>query len=272
MEVRKFPDGETYIRIPVDVRGKGIIYVNSLQPHPNESLVETLLTLDAVRSQGAQEVIAVIPYMSYARQDEMFSSGEAVSVWTVGSLFRALKLDHVLTVDMHLHRIKEPERVFGSAFTNITGVHEISRFVRTNLTYRDRVVVGPDEESEQWAGVLSGELGVPYVVLEKRRISGTEVRIYEKEVDVKGRDVIIVDDIISTGGTIIEAVKLLRQRGANRIAVTAVHPLLVGDAYHRLRELDLEVMAGTDTVLSPISVISIAPAIAGKLKELIQHN
>ncbi|MGC8593800.1 MAG: ribose-phosphate diphosphokinase [Nitrososphaeria archaeon] len=269
VEVKKFPDEETYIRINTEVKGNDVIYVNSLQPNPNEALTETLITIDAINEQGAKRVFAVIPYMSYARQDEMFNAGEAVSVFTVGKLFKALNVQAIYTVDMHLHRIKDPRVTFGSSLINLTGVRELSKYVRTHLNYKNRIVVGPDAEAEQWAKIMGEELGLPYVTLEKKRLSGSEVKISEKHLGLKEKDVIIVDDIISTGGTILEAVKLLRDEGANRIAVTCTHPILAGDAYSKLKELDLELLAGTDTVLSPISFVEVYPVFYEELKKVV---
>lgn len=268
VEVSKFPDGETYVRVLTDVEGKRVVYVNSLQRGPNESLVETLLTLDALKDLGAGEVHAVLPYMAYARQDERFKPGEAVSIRTLAKLFRTLGLDSLYTVDMHLHRVADPAELFGTQFHNLTGVRELARYVREHHgPLEDAVVVGPDEEAEQWARIMADELGgLEYAVLEKRRVSASEVVVRARGVDVRGRLVLIVDDIISTGGTIVEAVKALRRLGARDVVVACVHPLLVGGAYARLLKLGLRDLVGTDTVLSPISRVPIAPAIAEALR------
>jgi len=268
VEVSKFPDGETYVRVLADVGGRRVVYVNSLQRGPNETLVETLLTLDALRDLGAREVHAVVPYMAYARQDERFKPGEAVSIRTVARLFRALDLDSIYTVDMHLHRITDPTELFGAEFHNLTGVRELARYVRERHgPLGNAVVIGPDEEAEQWARIMAEELGgLEYAVLEKRRVSASEVLVEARGVDVEGRLALIVDDIISTGGTIAEAVKALRSLGARDVIVACVHPLLVGRAYTRLLRLGLKDLVGTDTVLSPISRVPIAPAIAEALR------
>ncbi|MEM1909671.1 MAG: ribose-phosphate diphosphokinase [Thermofilaceae archaeon] len=267
VEVEKFPDGETYVRVLSEVDGKRVIYVNSLQRGPNEALVETLLTLDALRDLGAREVHAVIPYMSYARQDERFKPGEAVSITTVAKLFRTINVDSIYTVDMHLHRITDPTALFGAKFRNLTGVRELAKYVKANhpgILSRS-VVVGPDEEAEQWAAIMARDLNTEYTVLEKKRLSATEVRIEARGANVKGKTAIIVDDIISTGGTIIEAVRVLRELGCEGVLVTCVHPLLVGRGYQKLLQLGLIDLVGTDTVLSPISRVPIAPAIAEPL-------
>lgn len=272
IEIKKFPDDETYIRVLSDVSGKDVVYINSLQRDPNESIIETIYTLDTLSDLGAKRIIAIIPYMSYARQDSRFKPGEAISIQTLGKLFRSVKVDYIITVDMHLHRIQDPSIVFGAKFYNITGVRELAKYVKRNhiINYEKTVVIGPDEEAEQWAKIMANELGgLEYGVLEKKRLTAEEVVIEAKGVNVNERDIIIVDDIISTGGTIIEAVKALRSLGAKDIIVTTVHPLLVGDAHAKLLKLNLKDLAGTNTILSPISKVSITPAILEELVKIL---
>ncbi len=271
VEVKTFPDGETYVRVATEVEGKSVVYVNSLQRGVNEKLVETLITLDALRDLGARRVYAVIPYMSYARQDSRFNPGEAVSIFTLGRLMNSVAPDHIITVDMHLHRIGDPRRVFGEKFTNVTAVPLLAEYVKS-AGFPDQgetIVVGPDEEAEQWARVMAEALGLEYTVLEKRRLSADEVVVEARDARVESRNVIIVDDIISTGGTIVEAVEALRRLGAREIAVTCVHPILTGRAYPRLKRLGLRHLACTDTVLSPISLVESSPAIARALEQLL---
>ncbi len=268
VEVTRFPDGEMYIRILPNVKGRRVVYVNTLQPSPNDALMETFLALDALRDLEAREVHAVIPYMAYARQDERFKPGEAVSIVTIAKLFKSLELDAIYTVDMHLHRVTDPSKLFGARFRNLTGVHELAKYVKHQPELRENaIVIGPDEEAEQWARIMAEDLSLDYAVLEKKRYSATEVRIEARGADVEGKKAIVVDDIISTGGTIVEAVKVLRELGASGVAVTCVHPILSGNAYAKLQKLDLLDLAGTDAVLSPISRIPIAPAIAGALEK-----
>lgn len=271
VEIKKFPDGETYVRVLTDVSDNVVVYINSLQRNVNEALVETLLTLDTLKDLGAREVIAVIPYMSYARQDARFNPGEAISIQTLAKLFKTIKVDHLITIDMHLHRITDPSSFFGTNFHNITGVRELAKYFKKSHAVENAIVVGPDEEAEQWAKIMSEELGgLEYTVLRKTRISAERVIIDVGNVSVAGKNVIIVDDIISTGGTIVEAVKALRELGAKDILVGAVHPLLVGDAYNKLLRLKLKDLVGTNTVLSPISKVSVAPAIYNELVDILK--
>jgi ribose-phosphate pyrophosphokinase len=271
VEIKKFPDGETYVRILGDVSGRDVVYINSLQRSPNESLIETLLTLDALRDLGAARLIAVIPYMSYARQDSRFNPGEAISVQTIAKLFKSMRLDHLVTVDMHLHRITDPSSLFGANFHNITGVRELAKYIKRNYSVENTVVIGPDEEAEQWAKIMAEDLGgLEYGVLKKTRITAEKVAVVAEGLNVQGENVIIVDDIISTGGTIVEAVNALRGLGVREIYVTTVHPLLIGNAYAKLLRLNLRDLVGTNSVLSPISKVSIAPAIGEKIMEILR--
>jgi ribose-phosphate pyrophosphokinase len=271
VEIKKFPDGETYVRILGEVSGRDVVYINSLQRSPNESLIETLLTIDALRDLGAARLIAVIPYMSYARQDSRFNPGEAISVQTIAKLFKSMRLDHLVTVDMHLHRITDPSSLFGANFHNITGVRELAKYIKRNYSVENTVVIGPDEEAEQWAKIMAEDLGgLEYGVLKKTRLTAEKVTVVAEGLNVQGKNVIIVDDIISTGGTIVEAVNTLRNLGAREIYVTTVHPLLIGNAYARLLRLNLRDLVGTNSVLSPISKVSIAPAIGEKIMEILR--
>ncbi|MCS7128205.1 MAG: ribose-phosphate diphosphokinase [Sulfolobales archaeon] len=272
VEVKKFPDGETYVRVLTDVTNRRVIYINSLQRNVNDAVFETILTIDALRDLGTKEVIAVIPYMSYARQDARFNSGEAISIHTLAKMFKMVKVDHLITIDMHLHRIHDPSNLFGANFHNITGVRELAKYFKKSHEIENTVIIGPDEEAEQWAKVMAEELGgLEYSVLEKTRLSAERVIVEIRGVNVRGRNVIIVDDIISTGGTIVEAVKALRELGAREIMVGAVHPLLVENAYNRLLRLRLRDLVGTNTILSPISIVDVTPAIHNALTAIIKH-
>ena len=268
IEVKRFPDGETYIRILPDVKGRDVIYVNSLQRGPNDLVIETLFTVATLKELGAKKVVAVIPYMSYARQDERFNPGEVVSIEVLGRLFRTVEPDMIYTIDMHLHRIGDPSKVFGPNIRNLTAVRELGKYIKKFHDISNSVVIGPDEESEQWARVMADELGgVEYAILEKKRLTAEEVVIEVRGgLNVEGKDVVIVDDIISTGGTMVEAIKALRKLGVRSIIIAATHMLLVGKALPRILRLLPKDIVGTDTVLSPLSKVSVAPVIAEALR------
>jgi ribose-phosphate pyrophosphokinase len=273
LDLKKFPDGERYIRVLGDVEGKTVNVVQSMYQQPDDYLLEYFLIVDNLKDLGASMVRGIIPYFAYARQDGRFNPGEAFSLKTVVNLIQAVGTDEVFTIDLHLHRIESISKVFKIPSTNLTVVPDLARYVKQNLKLRNPAVVGPDEEAEQWAKMAAKELSADYDVLEKHRVSASEdkkfgeVDIKPRELTMKGRDVLIVDDIISTGGTIVKAMDILKKNGANKIYVATCHAVLVEGALMKIYEAGAEMVIGTDTIPSPISYVSAAPAVARAVKK-----
>lgn len=273
LDLKKFPDGERYIRVLGDVEGKTVNVVQSMYQQPDDYLLEYFLIVDNLKDLGASMVRGIIPYFAYARQDGRFNPGEAFSLKTVVNLIQAVGTDEVFTIDLHLHRIENISKVFKIPSINLTVVPDLARYVKQNLKLRNPAVVGPDEEAEQWAKVAAKELSADYDVLEKHRVSASEdkkfgeVDIKPRELTMKGRDVLIIDDIISTGGTIVKAMDILKKNGANKIYVATCHPVLVEGALMKIYEAGAEMVIGTDTIPSPISYVSAAPAVARAVKK-----
>jgi ribose-phosphate pyrophosphokinase len=273
MDLKKFPDGERYIRVIGGVEGKTVNVVQSMYQQPDDYLLEYFLIVDNLKDLGASKVRGIIPYFAYARQDGRFNPGEAFSLKTVASLIETVGTDEVYTIDLHLHRIESVSKVFKIPSTNITVVPDLARYFKQNIKLKNPVVVGPDEEAEQWAKVAAKELGADYDVLEKHRVSASEdkkfgeVDIMPRELSMKGRDVLIIDDIISTGGTIVKAMDILKKNGANKIYVATSHPVLVEGALMKIYEAGAETVIGTDTIPSPISFVSAAPAVSRAIKK-----
>jgi len=267
IESKVFPDGERYVRVLGDVEGKRIALIQSMYRNPDSYLIEFIFISRTLKELGAKEVIGVIPYFPYARQDTRFNSGEAVSLDIVSRLIEESNVDKVITVDMHLHRYSSIKEVFRIPAENISAVDEIARYLANNYKLESPVIIGPDEESEQWAKRAASVLECDYDVLEKRRISAEEVEIVPRKVSVKGRDVVIVDDIISTGGTMAEAIKMLLKQGARRVIGACTHAILAGNALERIYRAGAHDVIATDTVPSPISVVSVAELLAKTLRE-----
>ena len=268
LEVKKFPDGETYIRIPSPVEGKNIAVIQSMAQFPNENLIEYFLTVNTLKDLGAKKVIGVLPYFAYARQDERFKEGEAISLKVIAYLIEKAGTDALITVDMHRHRVFDLSDIFSIPVTDLSAVGELTRYMMRSYNMKNMAVIGPDAESEAWAKVAAKILNTDYYILSKQRFSGTEVKVSIKDqLDVEGRDVFIVDDIISTGGTIVNAMDILKEHGARDIYVACTHPLLVMHALARIYEKGAKVVIGTDTVNSPISFVSVSPVIAEELKK-----
>lgn len=272
IEQRFFPDGEAYVRLPSNVKGRRLILLWSVKGDINNDLIAMMLALDTAWDLGAERVISVVPYIPYARQDSRFKEGEALSISAIAKLIRAVHGDYVVTIDMHLHRLGDPRSVFGQKFVNLSGVDAVADFIRKkglNLD-SDAVVVGPDEESEQWASRLGEILGLKWVVLEKERFSAEQVEVRLRENIAKGaRKALIIDDIISTGGTIESTVNLLRRVGVGEFYVYCVHPVLSAPGLHKLASLGLADYACTNTVPSPISFIDVSGLLAEGIKELL---
>jgi ribose-phosphate pyrophosphokinase len=255
-EMRRFPDGEIYLRIASGLRGQEVVVVQSLSPPQNEHLVELLLLLDLCRDLGAGRVTAVVPYLAYARQDKRFREGEAVSIKTVARLLE--QADRLLLVEPHS----------GESLSYFRGAQEIRVFKLLGehlggLSLKDPLFLSPDEGSLQRVKEAAEAAGAEFDFLRKERLSGTKVRIERRRPEVAGRDVVVLDDIISTGGTVVEACKLLR--GARKILACCVHGLFVGDAVRRMRRAGIKEIFSTDTVESSFSRISVVPAISSHL-------
>ena len=252
-----FPDGERYVRLLQPVAGDHAVVVQTT--HPDPMVVELLLLADAIRDAGARRLTAVVPYFGYGRQDKRFLEGEAVSAKTVAKHL-AVDCDELLTMTIHnpdiLHLFPLPTR-------EVSGMPAIARKLKPSDV---DLLVGPDANAIRFvkeAGTLAGR---PWDHLEKERIDSYTVRITPKKLDVKGKSVAIVDDVISTGGTIATAAKELRSQGARHVIAACVHGLFVGKAEANLKACD-DVIA-TDTILSPHTKVSVAPEFAAAIRAL----
>lgn len=266
LECRKFPDGETYLRIPVSIEGEEVALVQSAALEPNEAIMEFVMASATLKDLGATRVIGILPYLPYARQDARFMPGEAVSITILARLIEASGVDELYTVDAHLHRFRDLSEIFAIPAHNLTAMPLLASYALERFKLQNPVVVGPDEESLQWAVKAAETLDCPYTTLVKRRVSEQEVKLTAPgEFRVKDRDVLIVDDIVSTGGTMATAAKILVERGARRIIAACTHALLVGDALYRIVSSGVDILISTNTVLSPVSRVSVAPLIAESL-------
>jgi ribose-phosphate pyrophosphokinase len=267
LELRRFPDGEKYLRVLDEIRGQKVYIIQSIHHTPDELLFEYLLLVDALKDLGARKVVSFIPYFAYARQDERFKPGEALSFKTVSKLMESVGTDEIYTIDMHQHRVLRSSEVFKIPSHNLSAMTLLADYVQENWRLQKPLIIGPDAEAEQWAKVASERLHTDFDVFEKKRVSSDHVEIRPRRAEAKGRDVLIVDDIISTGGTIVEAVKILLSQGASKVAVACTHPLLVNGALEKIRNAGAEDVVGTDTVPSAISKVTVAPLIAEQIRK-----
>ncbi|KPV64796.1 MAG: Ribose-phosphate pyrophosphokinase [Candidatus Bathyarchaeota archaeon BA1] len=265
LEVKRFPDGEKYLRVLDDVNGRDVVVIQSMYHKPDEYLFEYLLLADALRDLGANRVIAVIPYLAYARQDERFIPGEAISFQTVSRLIESVGTNEIYTIDTHLHRVLDISKTFKITAHNLSAIPTLTNYIKENFTLNKPMVIGPDEEAEQWAKIAAKGLNTEYDVLEKRRLGPDRVEVKPRRLEIKDRDVVIIDDIISTGGTVLETIRVARKEGARKIIAACTHPVLVDNALEKIYEEGADAVIGSDTIPSPISFVSVALIIAKAL-------
>jgi ribose-phosphate pyrophosphokinase len=266
-EIRRFPDGEKYVRVLEPVAGEDVAVIQSLYRTPDEFLFEYFLIVDALMGAGAKKIIAFFPYFAYARQDERFKPGEALSLESVIKLIESAGTTEVYTIDMHLHRVPDIGKAFHVPAHNLTAIPELARYIRKNFELDDPIVLGPDEESEQWAKVAASKLNANYDILEKTRISADKIVIKPRTLNVKDKEVVLIDDIISTGGTLAEVIRVIKGQGARRVIAACVHPLLVENAFTRIYEAGADYLVSTDTIPSPVGFVSVTGLIASALQK-----
>jgi len=260
VEHRVFPDGEIYIRFSDTVDGEAVI-VQTTSPPTDMHLLQLLLMASTAKDLGAERVVAVVPYLAYARQDKRFLDGEAVSIDVVIRLIEAAGVDALLTCDLHsdiLDRFRIPAR-------NLQATSVVAEYLR-NQGFEGAFSLAPDKGAIYLAKMGDEVLHGGYDALEKTRDRRTgEVQILEKALPVRGRDVIVFDDIISTGGTMSLAVETAKKYGARRVAAACTHPLMLGNAAERILAAGADRIVGTDSVPGPYSAVSVAPLIVREL-------
>ncbi len=249
-----FPDGEQYVRVEADVKGNDVLYVTRLYPNQDQGLIRVMLLLDAVKGLGASRVGLFIPYMPYARQDRRFLNGEPISINVMLNVLKGLGADYLYVVDIH-----KPQSLEG--YPGFINLKPFKLYAEKLRDLRNPVVVSPDLGSLWRAEELAKVLGVEYDYLEKHRdrYSG-EVSFTLRNLNVKGRDVVIVDDIISTGGTIIGAAGVLRSMGAASINVVATHCIMIGDAEVKLTKA-VDKLYCSNSILGKYSQFDVAQLI-----------
>jgi ribose-phosphate pyrophosphokinase len=259
VDAKVFPDGESRIRITTQVRNKPVILVQSTYPPVDQHLVQLLFLAHRLSEEGA-EVFAVLPYFGYSRQHREFLPGEVISLSVVVHLLRTSGVKRLVTVDVHN---AQGLGFFSFPAYSVSAIPQLAEYFQRNYRLVEPVAVSPDFGASARAEAFAKVLGCEYVVLSKKRDRTTgDVETEAAELPVRGRDVVLVDDIISTGGTVQKATQRLRQAGAEAVLVACVHPLMVGDAAERLRRAGVREVIGTNTVPSPVSIVDVAPILA----------
>ncbi len=269
--LQRFPDGELHVTLEEPVRGHAVYLVQPTSPPVDGHLIELCLLADACRRAGAAHVTAVIPYLGYARQDRRTRGGEPVGARVIADLIGAAGVGRVVAVDLHSAAL---EGFFGTPLEHLTAVPLLAEAVKASIGGRG-VVVAPDLGAVKLAERYARILNQPVATVHKVRVSGTEVSVRAVVGEVRGRAPVVVDDMISTGGTIEAAVGALLEAGCTPdVTVAATHALLVGPAVERLRGLPMRRLVVTDSVALgpdlplPLEVAELGPLLAEAIDAL----
>ena len=243
-KIDSFPDSEKVIRVEDDVRGRDCFVIQSTCKPVDEHLVELLIYLDCLRRASAKRITAVVPYFGYARQDRKDEGRVPITAKLVANLITAAGADRVLAIDLHAPQL---QGFFDIPVDHLTGQLVLSKYFRDKKISKLTVVspdVGNMKIASSYASHLRGELAIVH----KRRVSGSEVEAREIIGEVKGRNILMCDDIIATAGTVCSAAKLVKERGAEKIYVGATHGVLAGDALEQLGQAPIDEVVVTDTI------------------------
>jgi ribose-phosphate pyrophosphokinase len=269
-QIGRFPDGEIDIKIDDDVRGADCFVVQPLCPPVNENWIELLLLLDCLRRASAGRVTAVMPYYGYARKDRKDEGRVPISAKVVANTLSAGGADRVLTVDMHAAQI---QGFYDIPVDHLYAKPVLMRAIR-DMHIDNPVIVTPDVGGIKMARAYAKVINADLAIVDKRRVSGTETTVEHMIGEVEGRNVIIVDDMISTGGSISEASRVCKQHGAISIVIAVTHSVLCGPAVERLNKCPVDTILVTDTIPGrnappdKLKVVSVAPLLSRAIQNL----
>ena len=243
--IRRFADGEIYIEINENIRGNSIFIIQSISSPANDNLMELLLCIDALKRSSAKNITTVIPYFGYARQDRKVVPRTSISAKLVSNLITKAGADRIVTVDLHAGQI---QGFFDIPVDNLFATPIFARHARKKIKSKKIVCVAPDVGGTERARALGKLLGVGLAIVDKRRPKPGKSQVMNVIGDVKNNTCIIVDDIIDSGGTIVNAAKALKERGAKEVYVYITHGVLSGDAVKKIKNSVIKNLVITDTI------------------------
>ncbi len=271
-DIKRFSDGEISVQISESVRGKDVFIIQSTCAPANANLMELLIMTDALRRSSANSITAVIPYFGYARQDRKAAPRVPITAKLVANLIETAGIDRVVTVDLHAGQI---QGFFDIPVDNLYGSIVFSEYIqRKNL--KNPIIASPDIGGVARARNFAKKLDLDLVIVDKRRERANESEVMNIIGEVEGKDVILIDDIIDTAGTMVKAASALKAKGATSVMAFCTHPVLSGPAYDRINKGELDELVVTDTIPlkqdSPkIKVLSIAKLFAEVIRR-VYHN
>ena len=275
VKLTRFSDGEVNFQILENVRGADVFIVQPTSPPVNENLMELLIMIDAFKRASAQRITAVIPYYGYARQDRKDRPRVPLSSKLVGDLLSAAGSQRLLTMDLHASQIQGFFNIpVDHLFANAIFLDHIAKMEVENL-----MVISPDAGGVERARAYAKRMGTSLAIIDKRRVAENEAEVMHIVGDVKGRNVIIVDDMIDTAGTLMRAIEALVREGARRVFTAATHAVLSGPAVQRIDKSDFESVLVTNTIhlveekrVPKIKIVSVAPLLGEAIKSIHEET
>ncbi|MBM3825774.1 MAG: ribose-phosphate pyrophosphokinase [Verrucomicrobia bacterium] len=268
--VNRFPDGETFVQINENIRGTDVFVVQPTCAPANDRIMELLIMIDAMRRASAARITAVIPFFGYARQDRKDKPRVPITAKLVANLLTAAGASRVLTVDLHAQQI---QGFFDIPVDHLYASPVFYSYIRNKPWIREATVFSPDVGGLKYAAAVADMLGLPYGFVAKRRTSATTVKATSLVGEVEGRDIILVDDMTETAGTLTAAAELLKKNGARSVRAVVSHCMIQEIAYDRLRAGHIDEVITTNSVPLetrglPITVLSIAPLLADAIRRI----
>jgi len=272
LEISRFSNDNLHVQVQANVRERDVFVVQSFTAPVSDHLMELMITLDALRSASARRVTAVIPYYSYARSDKKDAPRISITGRLVADMLRTAGADRVLTMDLHADQV---HGFFSVPVDHLTAIPTIADHFRRHYDLTNMVAVATDAGGAKRVGRFSERLGIPMAIIDKRRVSDTQVKQGQVVGEVRDKDVVIFEDEISTGGTLVSTIHTLKAAGARSIHAGAVHGVLCGPAIERLREAPIESIVVTNTVDVPadkrfdkLTVLTVAPLLAAAIERI----
>ena len=271
--IKRFPDNEIYVEINENIRGNSIFVVQSTSNPVNDNLMELLICIDALRRSSAKNITAVIPYFGYARQDRKVVPRTAISAKLVSNLITDAGANRILSVDLHAGQI---QGFFDIPVDNLFATPIFARHIKKNIKTNNLICVAPDVGGVERARALSRRINVGIAIIDKRRPTPGKSEVMNIVGNVKDKICVIIDDIIDSGGTIVNAAKALKDKGAKEIYVYITHAVLSGSAVDKIKKSQIKKLIITDTIdnskkikiSKKIEVISFAPMISEAIKRI----
>jgi len=259
--VSKFSDGETQVKVEENVRGYDTFIIQPTSPPVNENMMELFIIIDAMRRASASRITAVLPYYGYARQDRKDQPRVPITAKLVANILASAGADRVMTVDLHAGQI---QGFFDIPLDNLYGINVFCEYL-SKKKIKDLVIVTPDVGGIKVARAYAKRLKAELAIVDKRRVNDTQTEVMHIMGEVKGKNIIIVDDMISTAGSLVEAVNALKKEGAKDIYAAITHPILCGPAIERIKKSSIKELVVTNTIplskekqISKIKVLSVA--------------